>query len=199
MARGWVLVDSEIAAIELPDDLKTLSLAMASEKALDLTSDRENILLSSAHEIELYIGRMVFLGLGGAARECTSVLEIDADLTHDVPAIPNLPNSHPLTVTDVELWDDSVGFVAAPYILRPLGSIRVEHSGTYRIVCLATPSTTYPPTIAEAVARLFAYREQHKPRFNESDYSSGNAPSITGAMMRSGAAECLRFNRNLGV
>ena len=197
MSSGWVVIDSEIAALELPDDIKKLSLAMASEKALTLTSDRENILLSSAHEIELYIGRMVFLGLGGSARVCTSVLETESNT--DVPTIPKLPQSHPVAITTVELWDDSVGFVASPYIVRPLGRIRLENPGTYRIVCSSTPSTTYPPTIKEAIFRLFSYREHYRPRFNESDFANGAPPSITGAIMRSGAAECIRFDRTPGV
>ena len=197
MSSGWVVIDSEIAALELPDDIKKLSLAMASEKALDLTSDRANILLSSAFEIELYLGKMIFLGDGGSARVCTSVLETESNT--DVPTIPKLPQSHPVAITTVELWDDSVGFVAAPYIVRPLGRIRVESSGTYRIVCSSNPSTTYPVTFTEAVARLYSYREAYKPRLNTNDLSGGNTPSITGAMMRSGAAECLRFSRTPGV
>ena len=198
MARGWVLIDSEIAALELPDDLKTYALAMATEKALALNSTRENILLSSAQEVELYIGRIIFLGQGGSARVCTSVLEADA--TNDIPAIPQLPHSHPITVTNVLRWsDDAEAFVAASYVVRPVGRIRLAESGTYRIVCEATPSTTYPTTIKEAVARLFSYREAYKPRLDTSDFSGGNAPSITGAMMRSGAAECIRFNRTPGV
>ena len=145
MARGWVSVDSEIAALELPDELKEYALAMATEKALDLNSGREGILLSSAHEVELYLGRMIFLGDGATARVCTSVLEIDADLTNNVPSIGLLPYSHPLTVTEVLKWsDDAAAFVAHPYIVRPLGRIRVENSGTYRIVCESNPSINYP-------------------------------------------------------
>ena len=61
------------------------------------------------------------------------------------------------------------------------------------------PIANYPTVIGEAVARLFAYREAYKPRRNTSDLSDGNAPSIAGAMLRSGAAELLRFSRTPGV
>ena len=54
-------------------------------------------------------------------------------------------------------------------------------------------------TIDEAVARLFSYRESFKPRKNTGELSDGNAPSITGMMMRSGAAESLRYVRTPGV
>ena len=60
--------------------------------------------------------------------------------------------------------------------------------GVYRVVAAVTPSLVYPTVIDEAVARLFAYREAYKPRARgASELSDGNAPSITGAMMRSGA------------
>ena len=112
MARGWVSIDSEIAPLELPDSLKTYSLAIATEKALELNDTRENILLTAAHEVELYIGRMIFLGDGGSARVCTSVLETDS--SNDVPAIPLLPHSHPITVTNVLRWSDDAGALCRP-------------------------------------------------------------------------------------
>ena len=92
---------------------------------------------------------MIFLGNTGSARVCTSVLETDA--TNEVPAIPQLPHSHPLIVTDVSKWsDDLAAFEGAEYVVRPLGRIRVEQGGTFRIVCAATPRIKYPVTITEA-------------------------------------------------
>ena len=93
----------------------------------------------------------------------------------------------------------AAAYVTAEYVARPLGAIRVADAGTYRILASATPNPNYPTVIDEAVARLFAYRESFKPRKNSSELSDGNAPSITGMMMRSGAAEALRFVRTPGA
>ena len=199
MARGWVLQDSTVDALELPDDLKDFAREMAGESAVDLTSDRERILLTAALEVELYCARMYFTGAAGSARACTSIVEVDG--TGDVPAIPQFPRSAPVLVTAVAHWDDAAAaYVTAEYVVRPLGAIRVSAAGSYRILASATLNPNYPTVIEEAVARLFAYREAYKPRQRgASDISDGNAPSITGAMMRSGAAECIRFIRTPGV
>ena len=54
-----------------------------------LTSDRERILLSAAEEIERYIGKMLFRGVGGAPRVATSVVEAEAPF--NVPAVGAMP------------------------------------------------------------------------------------------------------------
>ena len=196
--RGWTLEDSEIDALDLSDELKDFARDMAGESAVALTSDREGILLSAALEVELYCARMYFTGAAGSARACTSIVEVDG--TGDVPAIPQFPRSAPVLVTAVAQWDDAAAaYVTAEYVARPLGAIRVADAGTYRILASATPNPNYPTVIDEAVARLFSFRESWKPRRNTSELADGNAPSITGAMMRSGAAECLRFIRVPGV
>ena len=198
MARGWVLQDSTVDALELPDDLKTYARQMAGESSVALTSDRERILLSAALEVELYCDRMYFTGAAGSARACTSIVEVDGP--GDVPSIPQFPWSAAVLVTAVSHWDDAAAaYVTAEYVARPLGAIRVAAAGTYRIVARSTPHPNYPTVIDEAVARLFSYREAFKSRRNTSDISDGNAPSITGAMMRSGAAECLRHIRKPGI
>ena len=199
MARGWTLADSTVDALELPDDLKDFAREMAGESSVQLTSDRERILLSAALEVELYCARMYFTGAAGSARIATSIVEVDGPGI-DVPAIPQFPRSVPVLVTAVARWDDApAAYVTAEYVVRPLGAIRVADAGTYRILASATPNPNYPTVIDEAVARLFSYREVYKPRRNTSDLSDGNAPSITGAMMRSGAAELLRHVRTPGV
>ena len=198
MARGWVLQDSEIDALELSDKLKDFAREMAGESAVSLTDDRERILLTAALEVELYIGKMMFRGVGGAPRVATSVVEVEAPFT--VPAVGALPKSTGVTVTAAEQWsDEAEAFTVSTYIRRPLGRILVPAGGTYRIAASVIPPARYPTVIAEATARLFAYREAYKPRRNTSDLSDGNAPSIAGAMLRSGAAECLRFVRTPGV
>ena len=199
MARGWTLADSTVDALELPDDLKDFAREMAGESSVQLTSDRERILLSAALEVELYCARMYFTGAAGSARIATSIVEVDGPGI-DVPAIPQFPRSVPVLVTAVAQWDDAAAaYVTAEYVVRPLGAIRVAAAGSFRILASATPNPNYPTVIDEAVARLFSYREVYKPRRNTSDLSDGNAPSITGAMMRSGAAELLRHVRTPGV
>ena len=198
LMRGWVLQDSTVDALELPDDLKTFAREMAGESSVSLTSDRERILLTAALEVELYCARMYFTGAAGSARACTSIVEVDG--TGDVPAIPQFPRSAPVLVTAVAQWDDAAAaYVTAEYVARPLGAIRVASAGSFRILASATPNPNYPTVIDEAVARLFSYRESFKPRRNTSDMSDGAAPSITGMMLRSGAAEALRYVRTPGV
>ena len=197
--RGWTLADSTVDALELPDGLKDFAREMAGESAVALTSDRERILLTAALEVELYCARMYFTGAAGSARACTSVVEVDGP--GDVPSIPQFPKSAPVLVTAVARWDDAAAaYVTAEYVARPLGAIRVSAAGSYRILASSTPNPNYPTVIDEATARLFAYREAYKPRLRgASDISDGNAPSITGMMMRSGAAESLRYVRTPGV
>ena len=196
--RGWTLQDSTVDALELSDGLETYARAMAGESDVALTSDRERILLTAALEVELYCDRMYFRGAAGSARACTSIVEVDG--LGDVPAIPQFPRTDPLAVTHVSRWDDAAAaYVTAEYVARPLGSIRVSDAGTYRILASSTPNLNVPTVVDEAVARLFSYREAFKPRRNTSDISDGNAPSIAGAMLRSGASECIRFIRTPGV
>ena len=159
----WALEDWTVDALELSDELKDFAREMAGESAVALTSDRENILLTAALEVELYIGKMIFRGVGGAPRVATSVIEIEAPFT--APAVGALPKSTGVTVTAVERWDDAVeAFAPSTYIRRPLGRILVPAGGTFRIAASVLPTATYPTVIAEATARLFSYREAFKPR-----------------------------------
>ena len=87
--RGWVLQDSEIDALDLSDELKDFAREMAAESSVGLTDDRERILLTAASEIERYIGKMIFGGVGGAPRVATSVVEVESPFT--VPAVGALP------------------------------------------------------------------------------------------------------------
>ena len=198
MTRGWTLEDSEIDPLELTPALRDFARAMAGESAVDLTSDRSEILDSAAWEVENYCSKMWFRGPAGAPRVATSVIEVESPF--DAPIVGALPKSTGVTVTSVEKWsDEAEDFEASDYLRRPLGRIRVPCAGTYRIVASVLPTATYPTVIAEATARLFSYREAFKSRRNTSDISDGAAPSIAGALIRSGAAECLRFVRTPGV
>ena len=197
MARGWVLQDSEIDQLEVTAELLEFSRAMAGEKALSLTDDRQTILLSAAAEVERYIGKMIFRGAGGAPRVATSVVEVEAPFT--APAVGALPRSTGAMIDAVELWDDeSEAFASSTYIRRPLGLILVPRAGTFRIVASVLPAANFPDAIANAVGLVYAYREEYRPR-SASELSDGAAPSVAGAVLRSGAAEALRFYRIPGV
>ena len=190
----WVLQDSEIDALELSDELTLFARQMAGESSVQLTSDREGILRSAALEVELYAERLFFRGVGATARVTTSVFEVNGP--GDVPIVGAMPRSVGVSITSVEKWSDSrEDFEPVDYVRRPTSEIRVADGGAYRIVASVLPVSTYPIVVNEAVARLFSFRESWKPRRNTSELADGNAPSITGAMMRSGAAECLRFIR----
>ena len=194
----WTLEDSTVDALELPDELKDFARAMVGESSVDLTDDRERILLSAALETEQYVGKMYFTGAAGSARACTSIVSVDGP--GSVPAIPQFPRSTPVNITSVMRWDDAAAaFVTSTYIRRPLGAIRVTAAGTYRLLASATPNPNYPTIVDEATARLFSYRESFKPRKNTGELADGAPPSIAGAMMRSGAAEILRHIRTPGA
>ena len=105
--------------------------------------------------MELYIGKMMFRGVGGAPRVATSVVEVEAPFT--VPAVGALPKSTGVTVTAAEQWDDEAeAFTVSTYIRRPLGRILVPAGlarfGSWRA---SSPLRRYPTVIAEATARLF--------------------------------------------
>ena len=193
----WVLQDSVVDPLDLSDELKDQARAMAGELAVGLTTDRENILLAAAAEIEHYIGKMIFRGPGGVPRVATSVLETDGG---DVPAIGAMPSSVGVSITSVERWDDAAEvWTGSTYIRRPLGTIRLKAVGVFRIVTSVLPLEKYPAVVGEAVARLFAYRENVRPRMVTGDLADGTLPTQAGAVLKSGAAELLRFVRIPGV
>ena len=132
---------------------------------------------------------MYFRGLAGSARACTSVVEMpDAG---DVPAIPLFPQTSIMRVSHVARWsDETAAFATSEYIVRPLGAVRLPREGTYQIHASATPSLTYPTSVQEAVARLFAWREINRP--------TKGAPRrrpIAGSHRRKRARCCARARR----
>ena len=195
----WLLRDSVIDPLDLDDETKAQARAMAGEKAVDLTTDRGHILDAAAVEIEEYVGRMFYRGLAGAVRVATSVVEIDEP--GDVPAIPALPLTAPVNMTHCAKWDDAAAaFQSVDYIVRPVGAIRLPCAGTYQIVASATPSLRYPTAVREAIARLFAFREIHRPQRTDGAMTdSGLPPTQAGAILRSGATEILRHVPRLRV
>ena len=188
----WLLRDSVVDLLELDDETTAQARAMAGEKAVALTADRTNILIAAAAEIEEYVGRLIYRGLAGSARSCTTVVDLDGP--GDVPAVAQFPLTAPVNVTNVQRWsDDAAAFQTEPYIVRPLGVLRLPAAGTYQIMASATLATNYPHAIQEAVARLFAFREIHRPQRGDGSLSESGLPATqAGAMLRSGAAEIIR-------
>ena len=193
----WTLQDSVIDPLDLDDDVKDQAVAIAGESAVALTTDRENILLAAAGQVERYSGRAWFRGPAGAARVATSVIETDGG---DVPAVAALPSSVGVTITSVEIWSDSAEvWTVVDYIRRPLGMVRVKQGGTYRIVTSVLPLAIYPSEVIEAVARLFAFLENQKPRMVSGDMADGSIATQAGAIQKSGAGELLRFTRTSSI
>ena len=196
MARGWVLQDSEIDQLEVTAELLSFACDGGRKGALVDRRPANNPALRAA-EVERYIGKMIFRGAGGAPRVATSVVEVEAPFT--APAVGALPRSTGAMIDAVELWDDeSEAFASSTYIRRPLGLILVPRAGTFRIVASVLPAANFPDAIANAVGLVYAYREEYRPR-SASELSDGAAPSVAGAVLRSGAAEALRFYRIPGV
>ena len=194
----WTLQDSVIDPLALPDEVKDQSVALAGESSVALTTDRENILLGAAGQIERYSGRAWYRGPAGAARVATSVIETDGP--GDVPAVGALPASVGVTITSVELWsDNSEAWTTVTYIRRPLAAVRVKQGGTYRIVTSVLPLATFPHEVIEATARLFAFLENLKPRMASGDMSDGTIATQAGAIQKSGAGELLRFTRTSAI
>lgn len=188
----WLLRTSDVDMPELDAETTAQARAMAGEKAVALTEDRTNILIAAAAEIEEYVGRLFYRGLAGSVRVGTTVIELDAP--GDAPILAQFPITDPVNVTSVVRWDDAAAaFQAADWIVRPVGMVRLPTAGTYRIVAGATPTLNYPASVHEAVARLFAFREIHRPQRTDGAMTdSGLPPTQAGAMLRSGAAEILR-------
>ena len=194
----WTLQDSVIDPLDLDDEVKDQAVALAGEKSVSMTTDRENILIAAAGQIERYSGRAWFRGPAGAARVATSIVETDGP--GDVPAVAALPSSVGVAITSVEIWsDNSEVWTVVDYIRRPLSAVRVNQSGTYRIVTSVLPLAIYPSEVVEATARLFAFLENLRPQKTTGDMSDGTIPTQSGAIQKSGAAELLRFTRTRSI
>lgn len=198
-AGMWLPRSARIETAELPDAVQEYAKQMAGESEAAETSDRANILLSAALEVEQFVGRCLWQGAGGAARTASSELEV-LQAPAEIPAFYELADVGGVTVSivSVKRWSDtSAAYESADYVMRPGGAIRVAAAGIYEVV--ATLDTGADPLQAarEGTARLFAWREHHRPmgRFAASD-SDGTGPlRLQGAMIKSGAGECLRYIR----
>lgn len=185
-----------ISELALPAAAKLQARALAGVLDAPETDDRQAIMLTSATEIELYVGRPFWRADGGGARTSTCEVRV-LEPGSEIPVCALLPDLSgvDLAVTSVELWNDAAAFGVAVYAARPSGRIRVELAGIYRIVCELTPAADAPSAAVEGMARLFAYRTNNRPQPGTVSADLGGddvSRRLQGAMLRSGAAEALR-------
>ena len=182
------VVSWSIAAPTLTAEVLNQAKGVSREKALTFDADRLHILLSCALECERWIGRALWPG----NRTAHAVVRV-SDASEDLSLLPMLPDVTGVTlgVPVVRVWSDTAeDWTVATYKKRPAGRVRVERSGEYEITVEANPSSTIPPEAVEGVSRLFAIRETLRP--GDLSEIAGEQQVLSGAMMRSGAAEVLR-------
>ena len=182
------VVSWSIAAPTLPDEVMNQAKGISREKALVFTDDRFHILVTCASEVERWIGRLLWPGPRGA-----SAIVCVTDPGEDVSLLPLLPDVSAVTLGApvVRLWDDNTeDWTPAIFRKRPAGRVRVNQSGEYDISIEADASTTIPAEAIEGVSRLFAYRETLRP--GDLTEVTSEQQNLSGAMMKSGAAEVLR-------
>ena len=192
--------------LALPDEAIELAQAMAGEKVVDVTDDRQSIMEECAVEIEKAAGQLFWDGPGDTARRTMS--EIDLTLFPvSLAACPLYPQTGGSTVTlvSVESWNADtaawVTFATDRYRVRSGGRLRVPRDGgvvsrdcdlTLRIMADILPMDPRPKEADEALARLFALRENRRPGAGERGLDAdGRILNLDNALRRSGAREVL--------
>ena len=194
MTGEYILRTCTVAPLALPDAVKEQARAMAGESDAADTTDRLLILQGAADEIERYCGRAFWRAAAGAARESTAELDVGA-VPVELAACPVLPDATGtiVTITTVRRWNDANGaWETAEYTARPSGRFLVDRSGIYEVVSTLLPDTVAPSEAVEACARLFAFRENYRPKRSGSIEDDGTPIRQSGAILRSGAGEILR-------
>ena len=183
------LIRATVAAPVVSDAARAHAFALAREKALSTNADRALMLVSAAAELERWIGAAYF----GSNRVSVATVEV-LDVSEDLSTAPTLPDTGMIVPGTVERWDDASGAFAATtaYTVRPAGRIRVHAIGTYRLTSMLSGPVAPPAEVIEAVARIWAWRENQRP--GDADISEV-ALNLSGAVMRSGAAEVVRHLR----
>lgn len=191
------VITSTVTEPLVSTDMKDAGLKAAREGALDATADRLRLLLNCAIEVEQFCGRAFFR----AASERISTAELVVDEpARPFPACSRLPDvtGVTLTLTSVERWDDDLlALVPAVYTVRPGGRLVVNEPGDYKVICRLLPDTKPPTEALEAMARLFALREVNRP--GDATENIGDQPSLSNAMVRSGASEIVRHIRRVSA
>ena len=199
MTGAWVPRSGTLTAPELSDAVKAQAQAMAGLSDATLTADRLAILATCAIEIERWVGRCLWQATGNAGRRAVTELEVKA-APCEVPACVELPQTGgvDVVITSVELWDDSAAaYQTASYTARPGGRLLLSAAGIYRITATLDPGDEPPADAVEGLSRLFGYREVRRPNAATMATSEDGPtpPRLQGAVMKSGAAEALRYLR----
>ena len=177
----------------LPVAVESHALATSREKALTITDDRRMLLAACAVEVERELQRIVWPGSPAARTSTALVIVRDRDFA--VPYCSLYPATLSQALTSVRLWSDdgqdwTTLSAGTGYRLAPGSRILVDVAGQYELVSSLTAPTGAPPNAVEAVARLWAYRETLRP--GDLSEVTQEQQVLSGAMMKSGAAEVLR-------
>ena len=172
----------------LESDVVDHAKAAAREEALEFNESRMQTLVSCALQIETYVGRALWPG----TRAALSIVEV-FEPYETVSLVPGLPNTSGVTlgVPVIREWSDTLGdWQAVTVTRRPAGMVRLPRSGEFEIAVEVDAAASIPPEAVEAVARLWGYRDVLKS--GDITEVTGEQQVLAGAMMKSGAAECLR-------
>lgn len=173
----------------LPPDVQVRAMAMAREQSLNVTPERQAVLLSCAAECEAYCGRLLVPG----ARAITTELETEAHDRDALPVVPEWPDTSgvELTTLTVRMWREGA-WVESSYVLRP--GLRVElpeAPGEYELAAVVEVAAPMLTAAVEAIVRLFGYRETRRSG-DVGDVLAAGPLNLSSAMRRSGAADILR-------
>ena len=199
MTGAWVPRSGTLAPPELPTAVTLQAQAMAGLSDTKLTSDRLQIMATAAVEVENWCGRVLWQAAGSTPRAAVTELEVSA-APCEVPACASLPQTGgvDVAIVSVELWDDSAAaYQPASYTARPGGQLLLGAVGIWRITATLDPGAAPPADAIEGLSRLFAYREVRRPTAATMAASEDGPtpPRLQGAVMKSGAAEALRYLR----
>ena len=199
MSGAWVPRSGTVTPPELSTEVKAQAQAMAGLSDATLTTDRLGILATCAVEVERWCNRALWQATGNAARAAVTEIEVLA-APCEVPACSELPQTGGVDVvlTAVELWSDSAAaYQPASYTARPGGAILVDTAGIYRITATLDPGDEPAADAIEGLCRLFGYREVRRPNAATMATSEDGPtpPRLQGAVLKSGAAEALRYLR----
>lgn len=169
--------------------------AAAREEALEFNDARMQTLVSCARQIETYVGRALWPG----TRAAISIVEV-LEPNETVSVVPGLPDTSGVTlgVPIIRGWSDTlVDWQTVTFTRRPVGMVRLPTRGEFEIAVSVDAAADIPPEAIEGVARLWGYRDVLKP--GDLSEIAGEQQVLAGAMMKSGAAECLRPIRHTSI
>ena len=201
-----VLLSGSVTPPAVSSAVESHALATARLKALEQNDDRRLMLRAAVVEVETFCGRLLWTATGGAARRGVSVVEVRfasyvLGTGFVLLACPQFPDVSGVTVSvvSVQRWDDETSAYVdldPAHKVMPAGRIMVHRVGVYQVTADLTPQVDPPDEAVEAVARLWAFREQLRPGDLTMGDGSGEQQVLAGALMKSGCAEILRPLRN---